>query len=194
MRELILASTSKYRRELLERLRVPFRCEAPNVDEAALKASYGAIPAQTLACRLAEAKADEVGLRFPKSVIIGSDQVCVCEGQILSKPGTAKRAVEQLRMLAGKTHKLLTAICVRHPTETIVDCDCTELKMRLLTSREINRYVAADQPLDCAGSYKLESLGISLFESIRSDDHTAIVGLPLLHLAEILRQYGYRVP
>jgi septum formation protein len=166
MRELILASTSKYRRELLERLRVPFRCVAPNVDEAVLRASYGPIPAQTLAGRLAEAKAEDVMARFAKAVVIGSDQVCVCQGEILSKPGTAKRAVEQLKMLAGKTHQLFTAICVQHPTET----------------------------LDCAGSYKLESLGISLFESIESNDHTAITGLPLMLLARILRGYRFRIP
>lgn len=194
MRELILASTSKYRRELLERLRVPFRCVAPNVDEGALRASYGPIPAQTLAGRLAKAKAEEVMARFPTAVVIGSDQVCVCQGEILSKPGTAKRAVEQLKMLAGKTHQLFTAICVQHSTETTRTCDCTELKMRALTIREINRYVAADEPLDCAGSYKLESLGISLFESIQSNDHTAITGLPLMHLAKILRGYRFPIP
>ncbi len=194
MPELILASTSRYRRELLQRLRIPFQCVAPNVDEAPLRASYGPIPAQTLAGRLAEAKAEEVRARFPAAVVIGSDQVCVCQGQIFSKPGTVKRAVEQLRLLAGKKHELFTAICVQHPSETTLTWDCTELKMRALTIREINRYVAADRPLDCAGSYKLESLGISLFESIQSSDHTAITGLPLMQLAGILRRYRFRIP
>lgn len=97
-------------------------------------------------------------------------------------------------MLAGKTHQLFTAVCLLKPTETTSICDCTDLKMRALTIREINRYVTAQQPLDCAGSYKLECLGISLFESIQSNDHTAITGLPLLLLARILRGYRFRIP
>jgi septum formation protein len=191
---IILASTSKYRQQLLERLRIPFTCVAPNVDEAAMTEKFAKIDAEQIALMLARAKAEEVASRYPEAVVIGSDQVCECAGQLLSKPGTAERAREQLRLLAGKTHRLITAVCVVQGADSELVRDVTELKMRPLTPAEIARYVAADQPLDCAGSYKLECLGISLFESIKSDDHTAITGLPLSLVADILRRKGWQVP
>jgi septum formation protein len=194
MPELILASTSRYRKELLERLRIPFRCVAPNVDEAALQASYAKTDAEQIALMLAAAKAEEVAARHPRAVVLGSDQVCVCEGQLLSKPMTAERAREQLQFLAGKTHRLVTAVCIINGSDRELLRDVTELKMRLLTAEEIARYVAADEPLDCAGSYKLECLGISLFESITSADHTAITGLPLAVVAKVLRTFGWQIP
>ncbi|WP_254507394.1 Maf family protein [Anatilimnocola floriformis] len=192
--QLILASTSKYRRQLLERLRVPFECVAPNVDERALQAKLPSAEPEQIARELARAKAEEVAARYPSAAVIGSDQVCTCDGQILGKPGTAELAIEQLQFLAGKTHRLITAVCVISGNEIEQLRDVTELKMRPLTQGEIERYVAADQPLDCAGSYKLECLGISLFESITSADHTAITGLPLALVAKVLRDLGWNVP
>jgi len=194
MPELILASTSRYRRELLERLRIPFRCVAPEVDEAAIQVRYAAEQVEELATHLAEAKTRSVADREPTAIVLGSDQVCTCEGSVLNKPGSVQRAGEQLAYLAGKTHSLITAVCLIHSGRTIAFQDVTTLKMRSLTADEIARYVAIDQPLDCAGSYKLESLGISLFESIQSEDHTAITGLPLLLVARHLREKGLAIP
>ena len=192
--QLILASTSKYRRELLERLRVPFDCVAPNVDERAIQAGLVDVEPEQIARELARAKAAEVAARFPNAVVIGSDQICVCQGKIFGKPGTAERACEQLGLLAGKSHRLITAVCIISGGDGELFGDVTELKMRSLTLGEIERYVAADQPLDCAGSYKLECLGISLFDSITSADHTAITGLPLSLVARTLRRLGWQVP
>lgn len=194
MPELILASTSQYRRELLERLRIPFRCLAPGVDEEAVQNRFAADDAEHLAEHLAEAKARAVAETYPEAIIIGSDQVCVCEGTILHKPGTAERARAQLGYLSGKTHRLITAVSFIHDGKVVSTKDVTQLTMRELGKDEIERYVAADQPLDCAGSYKLESLGISLFESIVSDDHTAITGLPLMLVGRQLREFGLNVP
>ncbi|QDU27401.1 Maf-like protein YceF [Anatilimnocola aggregata] len=194
MTELILASTSRYRQELLTRLRVPFRCIAPQVDEAVVQARYAAHRAEQLAEHLAEAKARSVAALEPDAIVLGSDQVCVCAGQVLNKPGTVERACEELAFLAGKQHALITAVCLIHAGRTLAFKDVTTLQMRPLSAGEIARYVAADEPLDCAGSYKLESLGISLFESIQSEDHTAITGLPLMLLARQLRQLGLNVP
>jgi septum formation protein len=194
MPELILASTSRYRKELLARLRIPFRCEAPNVDEAAVQTQFADTDAEQIALRLAAAKAEEVATRFPDAVVLGSDQVCVCENTILHKPQSEERAQAQLRFLAGKTHRLVTAVCIISGGGRELLRDVTELKMRALTPNEIARYIAADQPLDCAGSYKLECLGISLFDSITSADHTAITGLPLSLVAKVLRSLGWQVP
>jgi septum formation protein len=194
MPELILASTSKYRRELLERLRIPFRCLAPGVDEEVVQNRFAADDAEHLAEHLAEAKARAVAEIHPEAIVIGSDQVCVCEGTILHKPGTAERAREQLEYLSGRTHRLVTAVCIVHGGNVVSTKDVTQLTMRELAKDEIERYIAADQPLDCAGSYKLESLGISLFESIVSDDHTAITGLPLMLVGRQLRGFGLNVP
>jgi len=194
MPELILASTSRYRRELLARLKVPFRCVAPEVDEAAFQAQAAAAGAEQLALDLARLKAISVAARHPTTVVLASDQVCVCEERILSKPGNAERAIEQLQFLAGKAHQLITAVCIVCEKDACLFRDITHLKMRALKSAEIARYVAADEPLDCAGSYKLECLGISLFDSIQSDDHTAITGLPLLLVSQHLRKLGFDLP
>lgn len=192
--DLILASTSPYRRQLLERLGVPFRCVAPQVDEAAIQTLFDAGSAAELAEHLALAKAVSVSRHEPAATIIGTDQVCVCENRIFNKPGTAAAAAEQLAFLAGKTHRLITAVCLWHEGATLRHRDVTSLTMRPLTAGEIERYVAADQPLDCAGSYKLESRGIALFDSIQSADQTAIIGLPLLAVSGLLRELGYLVP
>ncbi len=188
--ELILASTSPYRRALLERLGVPFRWLAPSVDEDAFKA-LGLAP-QLLAERLATAKA--ASLREPDSVIIGSDQVACIDETILGKPGSHERAVEQLRLLSGREHRLITAMAVSHQDQLRQHTDVTTLTMRPLRRDEIERYVEADRPFDCAGSYKLESRGIALFERIATEDQTAITGLPLIALTTILRDFGFAIP
>jgi 7-methyl-GTP pyrophosphatase len=194
MSELILASTSPYRRQLLERLGLPFRALAPTVNEGAIQALFDAGSAAELAEHLAIAKAVSVSRREPDATIIGSDQVCVCEDRILNKPGTAAAATEQLAFLADKMHQLITAICVWHEGATLRHRDVTTLTMLPLSGDQIERYVAADEPLDCAGSYKLEARGIGLFETIESSDHTAITGLPLLAAARLLRQAGWTIP
>jgi septum formation protein len=192
--DLILASTSAYRRQLLTRLGLPFRCIAPVVDEPAIQALFDAASATDLAEHLAMAKAVSVSRGEPDATILGSDQVCVCDDQILNKPGSSAAAIEQLTFLAGKTHRLITAVCVWHEGTLLRHCDVTRLTMRPLSRDQIVRYVAADQPLDCAGSYKVEARGIGLFESIQSADYTAIIGLPLLAVASLLRQVGWSIP
>jgi septum formation protein len=192
MPQLVLASTSPYRRQLLERLRVPFAWAAPGVDEQSQKTS-GQGPME-IACGLARAKAERVFEAYPDALVVGSDQVATLDGQRLDKPGSADRAIDQLRRLRGHQHQLLTAVAIRHPGGLAEFVDVTRLCMRDLDDGEIDRYVAADQPLDCAGSYKIESLGISLFAAIDSEDQTAIQGLPLLRLSAELRQLGLRLP
>jgi len=190
--DLVLASTSVYRRVLLQRLGVPFRCRAPLCDESVLK-EEGSDPTK-LAERLAYAKADSLVSAEPGAAIIGCDQVVSCEGQVFGKPLTAARAVDQLTALAGRTHELITALVVIRGEWTYHHTDVTTLWLRPLTRVAIERYVAADQPFDCAGSYKLESHGIVLFEEIESKDHTAITGLPLIALVSILRELGFAIP
>jgi septum formation protein len=191
---LVLASTSIYRRDLLARLGLAFECVPPRVDESTIHALFDAASARELAEHLALAKAVAVSRTHGDSTVIGSDQVCVCEGQLLGKPGTPERAAEQLALLAGRQHQLITAVCLWQEGGTLRHTDVTTLTMRALSSDEVARYIAADSPLDCAGSYKLESLGISLFEGIQSADHTAIQGLPLLAVCQLLRQAGYSIP
>lgn len=189
---LILASTSPYRRAQLEQLGVPFTCEAPGVDERAAEPP-GATPRQ-VAAALARAKALAVAARHPEAVVIGGDQVCVLADEVLHKPGSAEGALEQLARLAGRTHRLISAICVARGQDCAAHEDVTELDMRPLSEEELRRYVAADQPYDCAGSYKLEARGVTLFRAIRSADHSAIQGLPLLALCQLLRAQGVPLP
>ncbi|GIW87260.1 MAG: Maf-like protein [Isosphaeraceae bacterium] len=189
-RPLVLASTSPYRRQLLERLRVPFECEAPEVDETA----YGAAAPAELASTLARAKAAAVAERFPRAVVIGGDQVVALGEAVLGKAGSAEAAVEQLGRLAGRTHELITAVVVVAEGVEWSHVDRTRMRMRTLSEAEIRRYVDRERPWDCAGSYKIESLGISLFEAIEGGDPTAIVGLPLMAVARALRQFGFDVP
>jgi septum formation protein len=190
--DLVLASTSPYRRALLERLGVPFRCRTPQVDEDALKAV--ADEPCALAERLARAKAASVAAFEPSAVVIGGDQLVEFEGRVFGKPGSTDRAVEQLEMLAGRPHRLITAVAVWRRGEMVVHNDVTVLHMRPLGRAEIERYVATDRPIDCAGSYKLEERGIVLFERIISEDQTAITGLPLIALTTILRALGISIP
>lgn len=187
---LILASTSPYRRQLLQRLGLPFEVVAPGVDESA----YAGLEALRLTETLAEAKTKAVAARFPDAVVIGSDQVAALDRTILGKPGTAAQAEAQLAALAGRTHTLYTSVAIVSGATILRHTDVTRLTMRALDSEAIARYVAHDQPLDCAGAYKLEQQGIALFERIESADQSAIQGLPLLAVVKMLDQLGLRVP
>lgn len=186
---LVLASTSKYRGELLSQLGWPFEAVAPGVDEEKVKAQ-GNSP-EELALILSRFKAEAVFARRPDSCVIGSDQVCTLGGTILGKPHTIEKATEQISFMQGKKHELLTAVTVIHPAGTESFINRTTLHMRPLSLREIHSYVEDDLPLDCAGSYKLESKGIKLFHKIEMSDHTAIIGLPLIELTNILIKLGY---
>ena len=192
MPPLLLASTSRYRKELLARLGVAFACEAPGVDEEAVKTDLSLSP-RRVAEILAEQKALAVAARHPGAVVIGSDQLAHLDGAVLGKPGAAAGAEAQLASLAGRTHELVTAVCIVHPGGIERCTDLAHLTMRPLAAGAIARYVAADQPLDCAGAYKLECRGIALFSSIACADHTAITGLPLMWTAGVLRGLGFEV-
>ncbi len=187
-RQLILGSTSPYRRELLARLRLPFDVASPDVDETP---QPGETP-RDLACRLALAKAHAVATRFPAAVVIGSDQVADLDGQPLGKPGTHERAVAQLRQMRGKTVVFQTAVAVVcHDTGFAqVDLAPVRVRFRDLGDAEIEAYLCAETPYDCAGSAKSEGLGITLLASIENDDPTALVGLPLIRTAGLLRAAG----
>jgi septum formation protein len=191
---LVLASTSVYRRSLLERLGLPFRCRAPLCDESAIQRKSSGMPPRLLAETLAMAKASSLVGEESASAIIGCDQLVAFEGRVFGKPGTVERAVEQLAAMAGRTHELITAMVVIRGDETFRHTDITRPRMRSLSREAIERYVHADRPLDCAGSYKLESRGIVLFDRIESDDHSAITGLPLIALVTILRELGFAIP
>lgn len=190
-RKLILGSTSPYRRELLERLRIPFDVVAPDVDEVALA---GELPHQ-LACRLALAKACAVAAQFPDCVVIGSDQVADLDGEPLGKPGTHTRAVAQLRQMRGKTVIFQTAIAVVCIDSGFKETDLAQVKVRFrdLTDSEIEAYLQAEKPYDCAGSAKSEGLGISLLDAIDNDDPTALVGLPLIRTCRMIKAAGIKV-
>lgn len=192
MTELVLASTSPYRRALLARLGLEFRCAPPGVDEEAVKV-LGLAP-EELARRLAHAKARAVAGREPRAVVIGSDQVCALGDEVLDKPGNRATAIERLSRLAGREHRLVTAVCVAADERQVEFVDVTRLWVRPLARAEIERYVDRDRPFDVAGGYKLEALGVALFERIESRDQTAIVGLPLIELCGVLREMGFRLP
>jgi septum formation protein len=190
-RTVVLGSTSPYRRELLSRLRLPFEVAAPEVDETPLA---GEAPRE-LALRLALAKAHAVARRFPQAVVIGSDQVADLAGQPLGKPGEHARAVQQLRQMRGQTVVFQTAlavVCLDSGFEQ-VDLAPVKVQFRDLSDAEIENYLHAEQPYDCAGSAKSEGLGIALLESIDNDDPTALVGLPLIRTARLLRAAGVKL-
>ncbi len=188
---LILASSSKYRKQLLEQLGVTFDCHPPQVDESEYKQQFS--DTSELALTLASVKAKEVFERFPESCVIGSDQVCSLQNRILSKPGNAEKAREQLYSMQGKSHELFTAVSIVYPAGEYSFINRTTLTMRKLTLHQIDEYLRQDTPYDCAGSYKLESHGIKLFEKIEMSDHTAIIGLPLIELATHLIKIGYKL-
>lgn len=185
---LILASTSPYRRELLRRLRLPFEAVSPQVDEAALTHERP----RDLALRLALAKAGAVAARHPAAVVVGSDQVAELDGEAIGKPGNHERAVRQLRRMSGRRVAFHTAVAVvRHDAGfEQARLATVQVAFRVLADDEIERYLRAEQPYDCAGSAKSETLGIALLEAIDSDDPTALVGLPLIRTCELLRLAG----
>jgi septum formation protein len=188
---LILASTSKYRQVLLAQLGLSFTSLAPDFNEDSLK-NKGLLP-RNLSSDLARHKAMAVFNLNPQSCVIGSDQVCVQGDKILSKPKTKEKAIEQLQLLQGKSHQLITAVSIIYPDGELAFINETLLKMRPLNEEQIIRYINLENPLDCAGSYKLESQGIKLFESISMSDHTAIIGLPLIELCNLLIKIGYHI-
>ena len=189
---LVLASTSRYRRELLHRLGLEFEVAVPDVDETPLANERPIDQAQ----RLADAKAQEVGKRLPEAWVIGSDQVAELNGMALGKPGGFEQAADQLAAASGQRVQFHTAVSLyRHSDgETLRFCDLTVVQFRTLSSAEIERYLHAELPYDCAGSFKAEGLGICLFEAIESRDPTALIGLPLIALAGALRQTGFTLP
>lgn len=192
MPELILASTSPYRRQALERLGLQFTACPPDVDEEALKDPD--MDGETLAKHLAHAKAKSIAQRFPSATVIGSDQLADHHGRILGKPGSTAAACAQLQSLSNSSHRLITAIEVISPQQTLSHCDITTLTMRTLNAEAIQRYVEHDTPLDCAGAYRIEGAGISLFSRIVSEDHSAITGMPLIALVSMLIQLGHTIP
>ena len=189
-KKLILASTSVYRRELLERLRIPFEIISPKVDEAPLPGES----TLNLALRLAKAKAAIVAKDHPDAWVIGSDQVADLCGAALGKPGNFERAMAQLQLMRGATVTFHTALCLMHgATETTLSIP-TEVTFRKLSDEILEAYLHAEEPYDCAGSAKSEGLGISLLETIKSDDPTALIGLPLIALSGLLRDAGFVIP
>ena len=187
-RRLVLASTSRYRRELLARLRLPFDVEAPGVDE---RARDGETPAQT-ALRLALAKATAVAGRDVEAVVIGSDQVADLDGRGIGKPGDHARATAQLRAMRGRAVVFQTAVAVACTATGFAESALVPVAVRFrdLGDDEIERYLRAETPYDCAGSAKIETLGIALVESVGADDPTALVGLPLIRTCALLRRAG----
>lgn len=186
--KLILASSSPYRKELLGRLRIPFEAVSPEIDESP---GSGEAPA-ALARRLAREKAEAVAATRPDAVVIGSDQVACLDGyEAIGKPGTLQNARRQLAAASGRTmhfHTAFTLVCPHHAH--IEQCVLIAVKFRELGAAEIDRYLALEQPLDCAGSARCEGLGIALLESIHTDDPTALIGLPLMLVADALRRVG----
>ena len=187
---LILASTSRYRRELLERLGYPFETKASSVDETPLE---GETP-ERLALRLAIAKARAVAKDNPGSVVIGSDQVCALGGKALGKPHNYEGAVRQLTEMQGNTLVFHTAVCVIGADGNEQTCvSDTRIEMRALSAKAIAAYVRREEPSDCAGSAKIEKLGIALMKSVSSDDPTSLIGLPLMRVTDMLLKAGIEV-
>ena len=192
MNPLILASTSPYRRMLLERFGLPFETVRPEVDEVHIA---GESPSER-ALRLAVAKAEAVAARHPDAVVIGSDQVAAAGHKVLDKPGDAATCRSQLATLSGTDARFYTGCAVIGPSGSVrlVHLDTTTVFFRSLSAKEIERYVEREKPFDCAGGFKVEALGITLFESIESKDPTGLIGLPLIWLACSLRRAGYPLP
>jgi 7-methyl-GTP pyrophosphatase len=189
--EIVLASTSPYRRELLARLGVPFKVAPPHVPEERLPGES----AEVMAARLARAKALDVAASFPAALVIGSDQVGDCDGHVLGKPGDHARAVAQLRSLSGRDVVFHTAVCVHNAAtaasrERVVP---SRVRFRTLGDAAIERYLQRERPYDCTGAAKVEGLGIALLERIDSDDPTALIGLPLIALVGLLHEQGFDV-
>jgi len=189
---LVLASGSVYRKRLLERLQLPFTTRAPEVDESTWPGETAYRLAQRLAITKSQALQDIPG----DPLIIGSDQVAACDNRLLNKPGNAEKAAEQLAFCSGKHTVFFTGLAVWRPKleQLLTTVVTVEVNMRTLTQADIASYIAKDEPYDCAGSFRWESLGITLFNAIKGDDPTALEGLPLIALCKFLRQSGYALP
>ena len=189
---LVLASSSPYRQELLARLKIPFLCQSPDIDESALDGE----DAGALVIRLSEKKARKIAASNPVAIIIGSDQVALLNNQILTKPGDHDMARQQLVRLSGQNVVFITGLCVINArTGSIQSCYVPfAVKFRELDAKEIERYLIKEKPYNCAGSFKAEGLGISLLEKMTGDDPTALIGLPLIRLSNILRNEGVDLP
>lgn len=190
--EIILGSTSRYRRELLERFRLPFTVQKPEVDETPRLHEEPAALAQ----RLAIAKAQTVAINYPQALVIGSDQVADLNGSAIGKPGNYERAVEQLQRMSGQTVIFQTAVALVCQAQNFQMSELVAVKVhfRTLSHAEIDRYLRAEEPYDCAGSAKSEGLGITLLEAIHNTDPTALIGLPLIATARLLRAAGVQLP
>ena len=190
--QLVLASSSVHRRELLERLRLPFKCHPPDIDETPGSNET----ASDLVERLARAKAQKVGGSYPGALVIGSDEVAALRGRILAKPEDHADAVRQLEFMSGRQVDFLTGLCLlnsasgREQVETVT----VQVHFRQLTQTEIRRYLETDRPYSCSGSFRSEAGGITLVHRISSDDNTALLGLPLIALQKMLRNEGYEIP
>jgi len=189
--QLILASSSSYRKELLQRLHLSFESYSPDIDETPLTGET----AEQLVKRLSLEKARKVAEEFPDSLIIGSDQAAVLEGTILGKPGSAKKALMQLRDANGKTVQFMTGLCLLNSKTGHYQLDMTpfEVQFRSLRDEALKRYIEVDMPLDCAGSFKWEQLGIALFSAMSGNDVTSLQGLPLIRLIDMLDAEGVKV-
>lgn len=192
---IVLASTSRYRRELIQRLGLGVESAAPAFDEEAEKKALEALSPEDLVASLARGKARSLGEAYPDALIIGSDQAAEVDGELLGKPGTEEAARAQLRLLSGREHRLLTAVAVFEPRTGRLEeaLDVHRLSVRALSDEAIANYVRIDRPLDCAGSYRVEALGIALFDRLSGDDFTAIIGLPLTRVVALLDRFGVRV-
>ncbi|WP_025123532.1 MULTISPECIES: nucleoside triphosphate pyrophosphatase [unclassified Serratia (in: enterobacteria)] len=188
MQRLLLASTSVYRQQLLEKLHLPFICAAPQTDETPLAGET----AEALVLRLAAAKAQALAMAYPDHLIIGSDQVCVIDGEITGKPHSEENACKQLQRASGKQVTFYTGLALynSHSQRLQVVCEPFHVHFRTLSEKEIATYVRLEQPLNCAGSFKSEGLGIALFERLEGRDPNALIGLPLIALLEMLRAEG----
>ncbi|MDD5034770.1 MAG: Maf family protein [Methylococcaceae bacterium] len=189
---LVLASSSPYRKQLLTKLGLPFEAASPSIAETP---KPDETPTQ-LSLRLAAEKAQALTGRFPQHLIIGSDQVAMLEGKQLGKPENAERAMSQLRAASGRVMEFFTSVCVLNSAsgEILADTDLTRVHFRPLTERQIARYLLKDEPFDCAGSFKSESLGIALFEKLETEDPNALIGLPLIRLIGLLERFGLEIP
>ncbi len=191
MREIVLASTSRYRRALLDRLGIAYRAEAPACDEEGLDD----LPAERRAVALAERKARSLAGAFPRSLLLGCDQIAEMEGLTLRKPGAIENARATLRLLAGREHRLVTGVALLDAASGRIETalDIALLRMRPLTDEEIDAYLRREEALDCAGAYRIEGLGAALFERVRTEDPTGIVGLPLTRVVDLFARFGVPV-
>ena len=195
--ELVLATTSRYRLELMDRLGVPYRAMPHRCDERETERAIEPAHAtdEAIALTLAKAKAESLAALVPDAILLGSDQVVCIDGEILGKPGSREGARAQLARIEGRVHRIVTAVSLRTPDGTHrTHVDVHSMRMRALDEAAIARYVDRDEPFDCAGAYRLEGLGIALFEAIEGADHTAIVGLPLIAVVSLLASVGIRIP